>query len=147
LQQKRSRKKCKCKIEETHFCLLLLSISVPGFVQTTAAEPATPVADTTVVNDLLEKSKGYFTDSPQKTIELATQAKQIAESLNFKKGEAYALKNIGVAYYFQGKYLEALDFYQQSLNSFTEIKDYVGMANIYSNMGVVYYDQSDDVKP
>jgi len=144
--RKEVERSVSAKLKKLIFCLILLSISVPGFMQTTAGEPATPAADTTVVNSLLEKSKGYFTDSPQKTIELATQAKQIAESLNFKKGEAYALKNIGVAYYFQGKYLEALDFYQQSLNAFTEIKDYVGMANIYSNMGVVYYDQSDDVK-
>src|SRR6478736_2516444 len=107
-------KRVRTNLNKLIFCLILFTLSVPGFTQ--------------------------------KTIELATRAKQIAETLDFKKGEAYALKNIGVAYYFQGKYLEALDFYQQSLKFFTEIKDYVGMANIYSNMGVVYYDQSDDVK-
>src|SRR6187549_1461687 len=127
-------------------CLMLLTLTMSGSTQTIPGEQQTHSGDTTVVNALLEESKGYFSDSPQKTIEIATRAKQLAETLDFKKGEAYALKNIGVAYYFQGKYLEALDFYQQSLKFFTEIKDYVGMANIYSNMGVVYYDQSDDVK-
>ena len=145
-KRKEIERSARTELIKLIFCLIFLSVSAPVFTQKSPGEKLTLTGDTTVVNALLEESKGYFSDSPQKTIEIATRAKQLAETLDFKKGQAYALKNIGVAYYFQGKYLEALDFYQQSLKFFTEIKDYVGMANIYSNMGVVYYDQSDDVK-
>ena len=126
-------------------CLSLLSVLLKGFSQS-EVEKKTGEGDSTFVNSLIEQSKGYFTDSPLHAIALATKAKELAESLHFQKGEAYALKNIGISYYFLGKYLEALDFYRQSLNFFKEIKDNVGIASIYSNVGTVYYEQGDDVK-
>ena len=128
------------------FFLLHILCAGGAFAQTKDKEQPLTEKDTALVNTLLDQSRKYFTDSPAKAISLATRARSIAQELHFMRGEAYALKNIGIAWYFQGKYFEALDFYQQSLNYFTEIKDYVGIANIYSNIGVVYYDQSDDVK-
>jgi len=54
-------------------CLFLLCISIRGFAQTDAATGIV-VADTAKVNELLQQSKGYFTDSPAKAIDIATQA-------------------------------------------------------------------------
>ena len=124
--------------------LSLLSVSLRGFTQTVVEKTAG--GDSAFVNILLDQSKSYFTDSPAKAIALAMQAKAIAESINFQKGQAYAYKNIGITHYFQGQYLEALENYRQSLNFFTAINDNVGIANVYSNIGTVYYDQGDDVK-
>ena len=123
----------------------LLFFILAGQAQTDVEKPANE-ADTTIVNSLIEQSKGHFTDSPALAISLSTQAKLLAEKIPFPKGEAYALKNIGITNYYQGKYLEALENYRQSLKIFTDIIDYVGMSNMYSNMGVVYYDQGDDTK-
>ncbi len=103
-------------------------------------------ADTARVNQLLQKSKTYFTDSPSKAISLATEARILAGRANFKQGEAYALKNIGITYYYQGRYLEALETYTQSLNLFRQAGDNIGIANMYNNIGVIYYDQGDDLK-
>ena len=100
--------------------------------------------DTIIVNNLIQQSKKYFTDSPALAINLSTQAKSLAEKIPYPKGEAYALKNIGITNYYQGKYLEALENYRQSLKIFTETKDYVGISNIYNNIGVGYYDQGDE---
>ena len=127
------------------FCLSVFCLSIVGSAQTDP-QVKTAEEDSVFVNKLIQKSKEYFTDSPAKAIALATQAKTIAEKIHFEKGQAYALKNIGITYYFQGKYLEALDYYQQSLKFFKEINDNIGIANMYNNIGVVYYDQSDDVK-
>lgn len=102
--------------------------------------------DTALVNSLIKESKGYFTDSPALAISLSNKAQVLATSIEYSEGKAYALKNIAITYYYQGKYLEALDYYTQSLNIFKEIEDNVGMANIYSNIGVIYYDQGDDAK-
>jgi class 3 adenylate cyclase/tetratricopeptide (TPR) repeat protein len=104
------------------------------------------VADTARVNELLQQGKKYFTDSPSKAIALATEARILAAKANFKQGEAYAFKNIGITYYYQGRYLEALDSYTQSLSLFKEAGDNVGIANMHNNIGVIYYDQGDDVK-
>jgi len=126
-------------------CLFLLPCSLIGFTQP-SAEKSPVESDSIWVNSLLQQSKRYFTDSPAKAISLALQAKNLAEKIHYQSGEAYALKNIGITYYYQGNFIEALDFYHQSLRFFQSINDYVGISNIYNNIGVVYYDQSDDTK-
>ena len=125
--------------------LYLFCISLDGLTQTDA-ETNTFLRDTMKINALLKESKAYFTDSPARAIALSTEAKTLAEKINFRQGQAYALKHIGITYYFQGKYPEALDHYNQSLNIFKEISDNVGIANMHSNIGVIYYDQGDDAK-
>ncbi len=125
------------------FCFPLFFISLLIFSQ-----PATTdiPGDTTRVNSLLQQSKENFTNDPDKAISLANEAKALADRIDFQKGTALALKNIGIVYYFQGKHLEALDYYTQSLEVFKIIGDNSGIANLYSNIGVVYYDRGDDAK-
>ena len=108
--------------------------------------PEESVNDTATVNKLIQQSKTHFTDSPALAIDLATRAKLMAEKLSYTKGAAYALKNIGITYYYQAKFVEALDNYLQSLEIFKQTGDNVGIANMYSNIGVIYYDRGDDAK-
>ncbi len=126
-------------------CLCLVTMSFLGFSQS-GTDVKAQIGDSTIVNNLLQESKQYFTDSPAKSIAISMQAKLLAEHIKYKSGEAYALKNIGTAYYLQGKYLECLEYLNLSLNIFEEIKDNIGISNMYNNIGVVYYDQGDDVK-
>lgn len=100
-------------------------------------------ADTAKVNKLLQESKNNFSEAPDKAIAIAEQAKQLAESVGFYEGVAYALKNIGIAYYYQGKDVDALDYWKQSLTIFQKIKDEVGEANILNNIGAIYFNQKD----
>ena len=102
--------------------------------------------DTNTVNDLLQKSKETLNESPDKAIALATQAKELSEKINFVKGKAYALKNIGLGYYFQSKYIETLDYWMQSLKLFESLNDQIGVANLLNNIGAIYTDQGDDAK-
>ncbi len=76
----------------------------------------------------------------------ADQAIALADRLDFKKGKAYALKNAGLAEYYQSKYKEVLESWTQSLQMFEAIKDTLGMANLASNLGVIYYDQGGHAK-
>ena len=133
------------KLKRIFFCIYIFSVSLYGLTQTKAQGTAGE-GDTLLVNTLLQQSREYFTNDPEKAISLAIQAKNFAEKIKFPRGEAYALKNIGIVYYFQGKHLEALDNYTQSLKMFEAIKDNSGIANLYSNIGVVYYDRGDDAK-
>jgi class 3 adenylate cyclase/tetratricopeptide (TPR) repeat protein len=100
--------------------------------------------DTNKVNSLLLLSKKYFNEEPEEAIKIANQARNLAEKIKFKKGEAYALKNIGIGYYMQGKYLETFEHWNKSMKCFDALGDQQGVANILSNIGSVYFDQGDD---
>jgi class 3 adenylate cyclase len=71
----------------------------------------------------------------------ADEAITLANQLDFDKGKAYALKNKGLAEYYQSKYKEVLEYWTQSLQTFEAIQDTLGIANLALNLGVVYYDQ------
>ncbi len=102
--------------------------------------------DSLKVNTQLLLCKKYFGSNPQLAIKIATEAKELSEKINFSRGIAYALKNIGIAYYMQGRYIETLDYWQQSQKVFEDMNDKVGVANILSNIGVMYFDQGDNTK-
>jgi class 3 adenylate cyclase/tetratricopeptide (TPR) repeat protein len=125
--------------------LFLLSVSQMGAAQKKNDDPNFS-KDTALVNNLIQQSKSYFNSDREKALNLATQAKSLAQKSEYPTGLAYALKNIGIVYYFQGKYLESLDNYHNSLNIFKDLKDNVGIANIYGNIGVIYYEQGDYTK-
>ena len=76
--------------------------------------------DTATVNALIAESKSLVGTDSAKAISLAMQAKEMASELKYPKGEANALKNIGMVYYMKGKYAETLDFWNQSLQVFEE---------------------------
>jgi two-component system NtrC family sensor kinase len=102
--------------------------------------------DTTKANVLLEISKAYIGTEQEKAISFAEQAIQQFRQHNHTKGIAYALKNIGLAYYMQGKYPEVLNYWQQSLEAFREINDKVGESNMLNNIGAIYFTQGWDAK-
>ena len=131
--------------------VLFLTLSIASIAQDAVTDSLTKVIakakqDTVKVNTLILLSKKYFGSDPQRSTKLATEAKDLSEKINFPKGTAYALKNIGIAYYMQGKYIETLDYWQQSQKVFQSINDRVGVANILSNIGVMYFDQGDNTK-
>jgi adenylate cyclase len=121
------------------FILVLISCSVT-YGQTNANK------DTATVNALIEQSKSLVGTDSAKAVNLALQAKEMANELNYPKGEAYALKNIGLMYYLKGMYAETLDFWNQSLKIFEDMNDDVGVANMLSNIGAVYLNQGADAK-
>src|SRR5262245_49074542 len=83
--------------------------------------------DTVKVNILLDLSKRLYSLEPDESIRLGNQANDLAETLGFKKGVAYSLKNIGLAYYTKGEYSETLGYWQQSLKLFETIGDPTGV--------------------
>ncbi len=107
---------------------------------------ATTVHDTTRVNLLNELSKQYFNDKPDTSIIIAASSRKLAEQINFRTGLALAIKNMGIGYYLQGKYKDAVIHWQQALEVYKQNGDEKGVANMLSNQGAVYFAQGDDVK-
>ena len=107
---------------------------------------STNIHDTTRVNLLNTLSKAFFNDNPDTSVTIATSSKILAERVNFQTGLALALKNMGIGYYLQGKYKDAILNWQQAMNVYKLIGDKRGVANMLSNQGAVYYAQGDDAK-
>jgi adenylate cyclase len=102
--------------------------------------------DTAFVNTLLQKSKSLFAKEPDKAIAIAQEAREISKELNYQKGEATALKNIGIVYYMQQNYVATLNNWMESLEIFKAAKDDNGIANLLNNIAAVYKDQGVDEK-
>jgi class 3 adenylate cyclase len=98
--------------------------------------------DTTQVNLLNEISIAFLMEEDfDKSIQYAEQSLELSEELQFARGKAYALKNLGLVEYYQGNFTRVFDFWTQSLQIFESIPDTLGIANLSSNVGVIYYDQ------
>ena len=102
--------------------------------------------DSSKVDALIDLSKSLMGTSISDAINYAEQASLLAEDINYKKGNALALKNIGNGYYHQSDYLNVFEYWEKSLAIFKEIDDQAGIANLESNLGSVYFNQGDDAK-
>lgn len=114
--------------------------------QTGGDKKESKLADTSKVNELLTLSKENLSSDLLKAIDYSKEAMDLSIKIDFKKGEALALKMIGIAHYYQGNNLEALNFYKQSLNVFSLIRDDNGVSNLQNNIGAIYMNQGDDAK-
>jgi len=121
--------------------LLFIGFGFSAYSQSTVKQAVEKEADTVLINSLLQQSKESLTESPDKAIALAQQAKDLSKKANFKKGKAYALKNIGLANYYKGNYVETLQNWEESLKTFEQINDETGVANILNNMAAIYGEQ------
>ena len=95
--------------------------------------------DTTRVNTLNAIAYELFTYDTDEAIRYGTEAKNLAEKLNYQRGLAFAYKNIGLGYYYQGKYAEVWSSWDASLNIFEKLGDDLMVANIKGNIGAIYF--------
>ena len=79
-------------------------------------------ADTNKVNAMLELSSMVFGTQPDTTIHYALEAIDLAKKLYFQRGLAYALKNIGLAYYVKGDFQQVENYWKESLKIFQSIE-------------------------
>jgi adenylate cyclase len=127
---------------KSYFSLILSLVAVSIFAQDTNSGVAPK--DSAEVNRLLQLSRSNFSEAPEKAIQFAEQAFTYADSVKYYDGIAVALKNIGIAYYYQGQNVEALEYWKRSLETYKQMSDEVGEANILSNIGAIYFNEGDD---
>ena len=102
--------------------------------------------DTIKVNLLISICDSLFRTKPAETLDYGTMALELARDLKFRRGEAYALKYIGMGYYVQGEYVKAIDHFQQALEIFEGIGEKKGIANMLNSIGVIYNNEGNDAK-
>jgi adenylate cyclase len=102
--------------------------------------------DSTTVDALIAESKSLDAGDSAKAIGLAIKARDMARELHYPRGEATALKFIGMVYFNVGMYAETLPFWVQSLEVFEKMADDVGISNMLNNIGAIYLTQGADDK-
>ena len=102
--------------------------------------------DTSRVNMLNEIADAIHRANPDEAIRYSTEARKLAELLNFPRGEAMAYKNMGLGYYMQGEYTEAVRHWEPSLALYEELGDDQMVANLLSNLGAIYFHTGKSVE-
>ena len=87
---------------------------------------------------LNELAKEYLPDLPENAKENASLALQHAKKQNNRIEQAFALKYIGVALYYQSKHEEALEYYNNSIHIFKELDNKSEIAKLFNNIGLIY---------
>ena len=95
--------------------------------------------DTARVDVLNEIGDALYRVNPDEAILYGTEAKNLAEMINYPVGLAFANKNIGLGYYMQGELAEALRYWEPALELYEELGDKQMVANLMSNLGAIYY--------
>jgi len=97
--------------------------------------------------DLLnELAQTFFESNTDSVMQIGTRSYELAISIGYEEGAAYAKKHIGIAYYVQGEYVMAIQYWGEARDIFEKIGHNVGLSNMYNNMGAVYYDRGNDTK-
>ena len=121
----------------------LLIILSEGVRSPSGRSPGPQLHDTTKVNALSALGWEYKYTKPDTSYIILKQALSLAQKINFKKGEAAALRSIGGYNFNKADYPQALQFYFSSLKISESINDKLGIAKPLGNIGNVYTSQAD----
>ncbi len=102
--------------------------------------------DSSKVNTLNDIAYILYRTSPGEAVTYGSEAKLLAEKINFRKGLAEANKTIGLGYYMQGNYMEAIKNWEPALEFYEQAGDEQLVANILSNLGSAYYTTGKNVE-
>ncbi|MBS1573888.1 MAG: tetratricopeptide repeat protein [Bacteroidetes bacterium] len=100
--------------------------------------------DTAKVKLLLRIGMIYRSTDPQLALPYTEQARELSSRLGYDDGLALAYKYTGLAYYDQGKFIDAMENYNHSLAVFEQMNNKIGVSNIQNNIGVIYKEQGLD---
>lgn len=115
-------------------------------VKTMLEEEKAGKNDTMHVNLLNSICDSLYRTKPSETIDFGNKALDLAIDLNFGRGEAYALKFIGMGYFVQGDYVKAIEYFGRAKDVFEAINYKKGVANMLNSIGVIYNNGGDDIK-
>ena len=90
---------------------------------------------------LNEASIALRESDSNKALEIAQQARRLAEKLQFNRGIAMTLANIGWINYRQGIYSEALSLSMEALKIDRQLGDYKEISNCLNNIGAITFEQ------
>ncbi len=99
--------------------------------------------DTNRVSLLVRLGELYNRANPALALRYAQEGVTSAQKLNYKKGEAQCLYQIGGAFNVQGRYPEALEVLLKAKKINEAIKNFVGLSDNLRVIGIIYSNQND----
>ena len=113
-------------------CNIFLSVSYLSYaVEVESTKPG----EWHKIDSLNALSTSNWYINPESTLALAQQALDLSRSSGYKRGEAEALNNLGVGYYFSSDYDKVLDYYRRTLNTYKQMGDEEGI----TRAGTIYF--------
>jgi sensor histidine kinase YesM len=101
---------------------------------------AHPQPDTTRVNLLNDLAREIHRVDRKQMRPLTDEALDLAQQLHYRRGEAYALTNIGLIFFDKFDYPQALANFQRAIQIFEDVNDKRGIATVLSRRGLLYVD-------
>ncbi|MBD0255084.1 MAG: hypothetical protein ICV83_05150 [Cytophagales bacterium] len=128
---------------------LLLLLSGPLYGQSSVIdslegrlrEPRLP--DTLRIDRLNTLAREYTYISATKATGYAQQALDWSTRIDYRRGQAYAFRNLASSYSAQEYFYSTTEFMEKAITLFEELSDSVGLANCYITLGHTYKRQQD----
>ncbi|MEZ5082806.1 MAG: tetratricopeptide repeat protein [Bacteroidales bacterium] len=89
-----------------------------------------------ILNEIAERHLYIDVD---RIYDFATEALNISQEINYKKGIAVAYNNLGIYFRVKGIYSESIEFTFKSLDIMQGLKDQQGVARCYNLIGIIYF--------
>jgi tetratricopeptide (TPR) repeat protein len=114
------------------YTVLIIFCLATTFTFKTAAQDSAKVAEKYL------QSRSLTYEDPDRAMDLGFQALEAAKALNIPFLEAKILNQIGIFYYIRAEYDRSLDYYLQSEQIFTRLKDRKAIANAHNNIALIH---------
>ena len=103
----------------------------------------TPAEMIREIDDLNDNAWKVHITQPKQGLELSSKAKELSEEYSYKKGLAYAIRNMGVSNRYLSNLETALSLSLQARDMFIQMGDKNGEAQAYASIGAIYYYMGD----
>jgi tetratricopeptide (TPR) repeat protein len=94
--------------------------------------------DSVYVNRLNEEASTYLRSNPAISRSICTHVLEVSTKIKYTKGYARALTVMGNAYWYEGIYEFAQNYYLLAARQYQSIRDSIGLGYTYNNIGEVY---------
>jgi tetratricopeptide (TPR) repeat protein len=98
-----------------------------------------PQDDSLRVNLLNQLAYEFYLSSPEQSLDYAYEAIALSKQLNYPRGEAQGLRQVGLVAWAQSNYSSALKNFVNGLKIAERLNDEQTMADITGNIGLVYH--------
>lgn len=130
------------------FLFLLLALSFNGFAQSEAEKLKGSLKNITdsfkYVDALNRLAMLMYEKNIDSTFYFTRRSREIANRLNYKKGKADALNNLGIFFDIKGDLQLALRYYNEAHTAYGDIRDSVNVVQTSMNIAMVYKEFGKD---
>lgn len=94
--------------------------------------------DTNLVNTYNQLAQKLHNSKLEMSLFFAEKALDLADKLKFKQGLINAYTNVGISYYYKGKYTTSLIYHTKAAKILEKEKDTKRLSSVYNNIALVY---------